>query len=166
MITTPCCFEYVTAKILVGMKKKMSLVQNRTAELWRGFMPRRKEIINTVGKELYSLQFYCEGYFSSFNPANKFIKWSAVEVTDAGQVPESMEVLQLVRSLYAVFSYKGRAGESRVFQYIYTEWLPASGYELDDRPHFEVLGEKYANDSPESEEEIWIPIKPKHGVQE
>lgn len=38
-------------------------------------------------------------------------------------------------------------------------WLPASDYNLDNRPHFEVLGEKYKNNDPTSEEEIWIPIK-------
>jgi AraC family transcriptional regulator len=26
----------------------------------------------------------------------------------------------------------------------------------DDRPHFEILGDKYKNDHPDSEEEIWI----------
>jgi hypothetical protein len=30
---------------------------------------------------------------------------------------------------------------------------------LDDRPHFEVLGSKYRNNDPESEEETWIPTK-------
>ena len=34
-------------------------------------------------------------------------------------------------------------------------------YTLDDRPHFEILGEKYKNQDPDSEEELWIPIKPK-----
>jgi AraC family transcriptional regulator len=41
----------------------------------------------------------------------------------------------------------------------FSTWLPDSEYRLDVRPHFEVLGEKYKNDDPESEEEIWIPIK-------
>jgi AraC family transcriptional regulator len=39
--------------------------------------------------------------------------------------------------------------------------LPNSNYHLDDRPHFEILGEKYKNADPGSEEEIWIPIKAK-----
>lgn len=29
------------------------------------------------------------------------------------------------------------------------------------QPHFEVLGEKYKDNDPTSEEEIWIPIKAK-----
>jgi AraC family transcriptional regulator len=34
-----------------------------------------------------------------------------------------------------------------------------SKYLLDNRPHFETLGEKYKNEDPSSEEEVWIPIK-------
>jgi len=52
-------------------------------------------------------------------------------------------------------------GGSSFFQKIYTVWLPASDYVLDNRPHFEVLGDKYKNNDPSSEEEVWIPIKPK-----
>jgi AraC family transcriptional regulator len=32
---------------------------------------------------------------------------------------------------------------------------------LAARPHMELLGEKYRNNDPHSEEEIWIPIEPK-----
>jgi AraC family transcriptional regulator len=46
-----------------------------------------------------------------------------------------------------------------VFLSIYS--VPASNYDLDDRPHFEILGDKYKNGDPNSEEDIWIPIKPK-----
>lgn len=45
-------------------------------------------------------------------------------------------------------------------EYIYGSWLPNSTeYARDNRPHFEILGEKYKNNDPESEEEIWIPVK-------
>jgi AraC family transcriptional regulator len=39
--------------------------------------------------------------------------------------------------------------------------LPKSEYELDYRPHFEILGEKYKNNDQLSEEDIFIPIKPR-----
>ncbi|MDP5096829.1 MAG: GyrI-like domain-containing protein [Flavobacterium sp.] len=39
--------------------------------------------------------------------------------------------------------------------------MPNSEYQLDNRPHFEILGAKYKNNAPDSEEEIWIPIKRK-----
>jgi AraC family transcriptional regulator len=70
-----------------------------------------------------------------------------------------MESFILYGGLYAVFDYKGSSVDNRIFQYIYMNWIPNSEYQLDNRPHFEVLGEKYRNNDPTSEEEIWIPIK-------
>ena len=72
-----------------------------------------------------------------------------------------METFDLVEGLYAIFDYKGLNNNPLIFNYIFEEWLPHSIYELDDRPHFEVLGENYKNNDPNSEEEIWIPIKVK-----
>ncbi len=107
------------------------------------------------------MQSFDSGYFENFNPHAEFEKWAVVEVVDFNHVPEGMETKVLPAGLYAVFHYKGSSNDGSVFQYIFGVWLPASQYALDSRPHFEVLGEKYKNGDPDSEEEIWIPIKPK-----
>lgn len=149
-------------KKLVGMKMAMSFSDNKTSMLWRGFMLRRKEIINNIGTSLYSIQLYAPHFFSNFNPEAEFEKWAAIEVTDFESIPDQMESFKLERGLYAVFLYHGAASDAAdTFRYILGEWLSASDYDLDNRPHFEILGEKYKNESTDSEEEIWIPIKPK-----
>ncbi|GAA4834377.1 hypothetical protein GCM10023331_19530 [Algivirga pacifica] len=103
---------------------------------------------------------YTPDHFINFHPANEFEKWAAVEVENFDQVPQGMETYTISEGRYAIFQYKGMSSDNRIFEYIYNEWLPESGYELDNlRPHFEVLGEKYKNNDPESEEEIWIPIR-------
>ena len=62
--------------------------------------------------------------------------------------------------LYAVFTYTGLPADYREsFQFIFYTWLPASGYKLDSRAHFNLLGEKYRNNDPTSEEEIWVPVR-------
>jgi AraC family transcriptional regulator len=104
---------------------------------------------------------YKPTHFQDFKPANEFERWAAVEVTDFDNVPNGMETFVLPGGLYAVFDYKGSTADHSVFQYIFGIWLPGSDYILDDRPHFEVLGDKYKNNDPASEEEIWIPIRPK-----
>ena len=70
-----------------------------------------------------------------------------------------METFDLPGGLYAVFDYKGLSTDTAIFNYIFNSWLPASRFHLDDRPHFEILGDKYKNGLPDSEEEIWIPIR-------
>jgi AraC family transcriptional regulator len=155
--------ESLPEKKLIGKRLKMSFSDNRTPELWKGFMPRRKEIQNSIGSELYSLQIYEPLFFDNFNPDTEFEKWAAVEVTDFDTVPDDMETFTLSGGLYAVFLYRGVASNAAgTFQYILGTWLPDSDYSLDNRPHFEILGDKYKYEDPDSEEEIWIPVKPKN----
>ena len=152
--------ETLSEKKLIGKRITMSLSNNKTAELWKSFMPRRKEIQNCIGTNLYSMQIYDPLYFSNFDSNADFEKWATIEVTYFDKVPDEMEAFTLIGGLYTVFSHKGDASSApKTFQYIFTTWLPNSDYLLDNRPHFEILGEKYKNNDPTSEEEIWIPIK-------
>jgi AraC family transcriptional regulator len=146
-------------KKLIGIRLTMSLASNKTGELWRSFMPRQREIISRLSNDLISMQIYNANYFSEFNPANEFEKWATIEVPDYDNVPGDMETFTLMGGLYAVFDYKGSSTDSSIFQYIFGTWLPKSEYLLDNRPHFEVLGDKYKNADPDSEEEIWIPVR-------
>lgn len=149
----------IAEKKLIGQRLQMSFADNKTGLLWRSFMPRRSEIPNTGG-DLYSVQSYGDGFFAHFDPLAKFEKWAAMEVAGFGTIPAGMETLILPSGLYAVFHYKGTAEKAaEVFGYILRGWLPKSGYALDNRPHFEVLGERYKNNHPDSEEDIYIPIR-------
>jgi AraC family transcriptional regulator len=152
--------ESLIEKKLVGKRIRMSFSNNKTFELWRNFMPGRKEITNPIGTELYSAEVYSSTYFEKFNPDSEFDKWAAIEVSDYDSVPPEMETITFPAGLYAVFLHKGPASTGPVtYQYIFGTWLPGSDFLLDDRPHFAVMGEKYKSDDPDSEEEIWIPVK-------
>lgn len=154
--------EIINDKKLIGKRMKMSYADYRIRELWNSFMPRRKEIINNLTNDLISLVEYTPSHFENFNPTNEFERWAAVEVENFNSIPDEMETYILPSGLYAVFNYTGTSsGAAAFFHYIYSEWVPSSDYVLDDRAHFEVLGEKYKNNDPSSEEEIWIPIKAK-----
>ena len=151
--------ERIEDKKLIGNRLKMSLTNNKTAQLWGYFAPRIKNIRNKLTTDKISMQVYDTSYFTGFNPNNEFEKWATVEVANFNDVPNEMESFSLRGGEYAVFDYKGLSSDNSIFQYIFMTWLPNSEYQLDNRPHFEVLGEKYKNNDPASEEEIWIPIK-------
>lgn len=146
-------------KLLLGKQLSMSLVQNKTAQLWGQFAPQIKEIVGRVSQDKISLQVYPSDYYQNFSPQKEFVKWAAVEVDNLSNIPKGLESFVLKEGLYAVFDYKGSSSDPSIFNYIFTQWIPNSDYVVDNRPHFEVLGEKYRNNNPESEEEIWIPIK-------
>lgn len=151
----------LSPKKLVGMHKAMSLANNQTQQLWKGFMPRRREIKNSVSTAFYSMQKYDTDLLSEvFALHTQFEKWAAVEVVDFEEVPAGMEAYELIGGKYAVFVHKGPASAfKKTFDYIFEQWLPSSNYTLDHREHFELLPEGYSPVDPNAEEEVWIPIK-------
>lgn len=153
--------EFLPQKKLVGKSMEMSLANNKTQELWRSVMPLVKNLHNSVSSELFSIQIYDEQVdFDNFGPNTNFTKWAAVEVSNFKDLPSDLSTHTLNGGLYAIFIHKGSPQEfPKTSQYIFGEWLPKSDYELDNREHFELLGSKYKNDSPDSEEEVWIPIR-------
>ncbi len=151
--------QALSEKKLVGIRLIMSFSDNKIGELWRTFLPLRKEIVNNLTNDLISLAVYKPDHFLEFKPTNEFERWATVEVANFENVPAKMQAFDLEGGLYAVFNYKGLNTDNSIFLYIFGTWLPNSDYVLDHRPHFEVLGEKYKNNDPNSEEEIWIPIK-------
>lgn len=149
--------EKVPETNLIGKNCLMSYAENKTFALWQGFMKERKTITNTLSSELISLQIFPKN-FDGF-AHTPFTKWACTAVTDFNNVPESMETLILTEGLYAVFLHKGLPQDfAKTVDFIFKTWLPNSEYQLDNRPHFELLGEKYSNHSPLSEEEVFIPI--------
>jgi AraC family transcriptional regulator len=100
--------------------------------------------------------------FKNFTPETEFEKWAAIEVSEYEEIPEGMEKLDIPGGLYAVFDYKGAANNfAPMFHSIFGKWIPESEFEVDKRPHFDLLGEKYKGNDSDSEEEIWVPVKQK-----
>jgi len=153
--------ETILPKKLVGINLEMNNISNKTMLLWQKFMPLLPLITNRINTHKISLQIYPSTYFYEYKPTTLYTKWALVEVTDFSNIANNLKAFTLNSGMYAVFNYKGLSTDTSIFNYIFTEWLPQSKFNLDNRPHFEVLGEKYKNNDPNSEEEIWIPIKSK-----
>ncbi len=148
----------LTPMQLAGIRMETSLARNDTPTLWQRFLPPLKELENRIGDHLISLQEYPEDYFKSFQPDRPFTKWALAQVSAPTQSNELENIS--VHGLYAVFTYRGQPAEfGAAIQQIFTRWLPKTDYELDHRPHFEWLGDKYKHNDPLSEEEIWIPVR-------
>lgn len=151
--------EELEAFKVLGHKMKMSQAEKNSQELWKSFITKLKFHGLFNGQDMYSIEIYNKNYFSDFNPLNKYEKWAAVKFENIRNLPKDMEILSIPKGKYMVFDYKGNSTEAfKVYQYIYTEWLPKSPFILDSRPHFALMGEKYKNNDPSSEEEIWIPV--------
>ena len=104
--------------IFVGMNRSFTYADYRAFELWSTFMPRRKEIQNAIGTELYNIQINPSNF--DFNPDTPFVKWAAVPVSKRDIVPVGMETLEILEGLYAVFDFKGdQSNAAQFFRAIY-----------------------------------------------
>jgi AraC family transcriptional regulator len=154
--------QTIQERILAGLCVDTTLATINPAVLWQQFMPRRKELKTIVGIANYAVQVYDPSFVKGeFNNHTAFQNWAAVEVEERTAVPEGMATIIVPPGQYAVFLHKGPASEFyKTAQYIFGEWLPNASYSLDDRPHLQIMGEKYLGpDNPESVEEVWIPVK-------
>jgi AraC family transcriptional regulator len=145
----------------IGMSLEMTYAENKTGQLWSGFMPRRKEIKHRIHEGYFSLQG-TDPDFTMYDRTfdRPFVKWALIEVSSFDFVPEGMETFILPAGKYAVFNHKGNSIPTFIekIQTLLSQWLPSSGYQIDNRPDFETLEENVKNNL-EAEEEIWVPIK-------
>lgn len=153
--------EDIEEKFFVGMSIKMSLTDNKTFQLFSTFMPRKKEISNAKNQDVYDLIIYPKEYFLTFDPTAYFKKHALIEVLDLENILEGMESFILPKGKYAVFTFKGYVPNQANFEYIFSTWLPNSDFQLDDRPHFDILSEKIQQKSNDAYQEIWIPVSAK-----
>lgn len=151
--------ELIGKKKLIGLRKNMSLLADQTQQLFGSFMPNRGRIQNTVNGLVVLAKIYPQDYFTRFDPSTAFTKMAAVEVTEPMDI-EGFEYIETEAGLYAIFEHRGGPGDTAIFEYIFREWLPQSGYDLDNRPHLDIMPADYFI-SEDKREDIMIPVRKK-----
>jgi len=149
---------------LLGKSIRTNLDENRTFELWSNFMPyvvayKKQNGIREL--DLFSIEVFDPGQdFSRFRLKTFFMKWAALQKSDTFSTPDEFDEIVIPEGKYAVFLHKGLASLfSETLNFIHAKWLPNSEFKLDDRPHFEIMGDKYFGpEHPDSIEEVWVPI--------
>lgn len=145
---------------LIGMKTSLTFYNNSPVALWQQFMPRKKEIQNIYEDELYSVQIYSKSYFENFNPETTFTILASTRVnSESLKVPDGMEHFIVPEGLYAKFTLIGMDIQG-LMNTILIEWLPKSGFQIANRPHFQLMDKRYKHNQDDSEEDVYIPITP------
>lgn len=147
--------------LLLGMKKGMSFSDDKTRELFMKFMPRRNEI-HSISEDVYCVQiFENPKVFENFNPELQYEKWAAMAVRQDCEIPDGMEVLPIPQGQYLHFVFSGSMSDFSILMGdLISRWMPKNGWQLDARPQFQVMGEKYKNNDPSSEEDVFVPVCP------
>ncbi|GAB4198197.1 MAG: hypothetical protein Tsb002_32970 [Wenzhouxiangellaceae bacterium] len=142
---------------VVGLCENSTFASHNPAALWQRFMPRRHEIQQRVGDDYFAIRVFSSQIFT---PDTSFEHWAAVAVSDDQEAPAGMQAHTLTGGEYAVFEHRGApAALGQTLQHIFSDWLPQSGYQLDQREHFERMPADYRPDDPQALETVWIPVR-------
>ncbi|EPR70267.1 putative transcription regulator, MerR family [Winogradskyella psychrotolerans RS-3] len=142
---------------VIGLSAKIKRhEQHKIVALWKQFMPRKHELETLASEELIAIQVF--SLQKNGEPKEEFEIWACAEVTDFKTMPQNLKSFTIPSGKYAVFLHKG-TNARLTYENIMSKWLENSGYLIDDRPHFQVMGETYENGSPDSEEDFYVPIR-------
>lgn len=164
-------FENLNEMTFAGIAAYAGPGSPRFPELWTdGFQDVLGDTRNGEGAQLgLETEKYAYGlelFPPAFDQKHKFTYLACFSVIDSRKVPLHLLQRTIPAAKYAVFKVPGGlTGLGKTFQYIYSRWLPASGF---DRP-FNFDMERY-DISPGAEKdgqlsiEVLVPITSKKGV--
>jgi len=145
-------------RMIVGVSAQMSYSNMPIPQLWKKFKPMVEEIEHKKDELFYAIQVYTNDHFETFDPEKLFEVWAGVAVADFNVLPNPFLCLVIPAGKYAVFTLVGQ-DIGGLYSKIIGEWIPNSSYAIANRPHFQVMGDQYKNNQPDSEEEVWFPIQ-------
>lgn len=145
---------------LVGFTKRIVMPDNVIPKMWEEFNKRYVEVKDVINSGCYGVADNMD------SEINNFDETVACEVSSFKEIPEGMITKIIPKQKYLVFTHKGilftETGESKLektYEYIYGKLLPTLEFEVDKEFNFELYDERYKGNSPESEFDIYVPIK-------
>jgi predicted transcriptional regulator YdeE len=138
--------------------------QNEIGKLWARFNAywdsNRAAFKHKVGPEVgWELHISTDEY----DETKEYFVMAGVEVSEIEDLPAPIFAKVLPAGQYAVFALKGEQMTSNWGDAIYQEWLPSSAYEEGCACTIERYdGDRFKGwGDPDSEMEVWVPIKAK-----
>lgn len=149
-------FRDVPAVRLIGLMKRYSM-QSRSEipQLWGQFVPHIGHVPQQVGHCTYGVSKQVSGNDDDFD------YMAAVEVAGQVSVPEGLTEYTIAPHHFAVFTHTEHVSQlPHAIDWIYRNWLPASGRKAAPGPCVERYSEEFCGESGLGGIEIWVPIIP------
>lgn len=145
------------AMTLVGMVYFGDNQNGEISQLWVEFNP---EVGQIPAVEPDSAFGFC---FTDDRESPNFWYMASVAVRELSEIPPTMVAKTVPAQTYAVFTHRGPVSNiSATYAYAHNNWLPHSDYEIAAPFDFEYYDPRFRGpDNPESETDIYIPVKPR-----
>lgn len=138
--------------LLAGLRRQHTMAGAGTSvpEQWNEF--RSLGSIDASGRTVYGAICGSDG--------DGFEYMTGVQVDSFDGVGEDVGRMRVPAQEYAVFTHRGRISEvSALWQHIWRDWLPRSGYEDAETPPLERYGSGFNAEMGDGEFEIWFPVR-------
>lgn len=144
--------------LVAGLMKQCSV--ERLSEiplLWQQLGQHSGNIPGRLGRKAYGVLYNLKNFAD-------FAYMAGVEVSNASDIPDALNVVRIPDMTYAVFTHAGHvSGLKDAISAIWNEWLPASGLRAradEEMPDIvEQYGETFDPAVGSGDIEIWVPIK-------
>lgn len=149
--------QFVTkpAFSLVGVLARSQPGDQKIMQTWEDLMAQMERIPNPIESNI------CYGAMHNFDmQTNQFDYVAGVQTPSQSSAPDGMVRWEIPEQLYAVFPTTLPA-ISQTFGDIYGSWMATSGYTRTDGPEFELYGDDFDPNNPDSTVYIYIPVKEK-----
>jgi AraC family transcriptional regulator len=149
----PPRFENGKTLLIAGIGERYSCESSAGIPAqWQRFMPHFGQVPGQIGKVAYGVAFNAddEGNFDYI---------CGVEVAGFSGLSPELARVRIPARRYAVFTHRDHISTIRsTMATIWAKWLPESGHQLADAPHFERYGEEFDSRTGAGGLTVWIPL--------
>ncbi len=155
---TPKIVEMGEMKV-IGLKCQTTMKENTIPQLWGQFNTNCNRVPNrTDDKFALGVCPYVD--MEHFDENTPFEYITGLAVTTFDNVPEDMVAYTIPAAKYAVFTHKGALDTLQdTYNQIFGTALSENGLELDSKDQIELYDERFKWGEPDSEFDIYIPVK-------
>jgi AraC family transcriptional regulator len=137
---------------VAGLVHRGTVDGEKIAALWGRYFERLGEVRHAVEPNL------AYGVMTNYDHASgEFDYIAACQVSSGADLPSGFVQVAVPASDWAVFTTTMPDME-QAYPFIYSTWLPQSGYQHGPAPEFELYGETFDPANPASQFEIYVPI--------
>ncbi|MGH9765332.1 MAG: GyrI-like domain-containing protein [Blastocatellia bacterium] len=142
------------ALVIVGLRRSYTTETAKDiSQQWERFGPYIGKISGQIGNIAYGVCFPPDS-------DRGFDYLSGVEVSHSFGHPEDFSSVNLPAQKYAVFTHREHVSKlGEIFDAIFKDWFPKSGYEPANAPCLERYGEKFDPRTGMGDVEVWVPVK-------
>ncbi|MDR7378877.1 AraC family transcriptional regulator [Rhodoferax ferrireducens] len=145
---------------LVGMRTQFFGVDSEKNNLGKRLPPLWAAFISRLGEVPHTVPGTCYGVVNALRPLGDELEYhAAIAVTKIGALPSGMVSLEIDGATYARFCHRGFAHAiDHTVNYIYSNWMAASGREHTSGPDLEIYGAGFDPSSASSVMHYAVPV--------